>query len=928
MSSHEYVKYIQYTLAANGYYNKAIDGLYGPVTNASVKVFQANNNQIYIDGKVDSETKWYLAKFWLNMKASTPEVFEGWRNFASPDIRKYIIAVENMGTTSSINSDRSYKKLSFSGTVGPSIASDYIFFKIPDSLLTVNEIIITADADPKWRQFKAAAIGWSSTDQTDIFKFGGIELLDLSAQSGEIKIPMNGRSREDAKYIFVNIIGNKIPGFGEAEGFSIARIDVKGMSKPGEPYTETRYKDYFPPKLITVTVSISGTVQNISPITSKLVPLDNLNRIKSLTSLRNGNHYISKIEYPSKVEGENTSIIFTPEDELTLNSVNYNNGDIIVDSFSNRNTGQPIVLSDISLDNVISMGQVTLEGTPVSVSNDDNILKVETSATYYGDSLVTTISNDLSNNRMKTVSGTLLSAIDKNTINYGEGILLFCNADGEPIGIPTMDQIKSAINDIPSYSRDVLEERDLQYGYFSITSEFPDDGIKYGFYDIGQKEFLGNYLNYLDFYSRSENSLSRDVENIFIAICALDADGTPGDNEFFGLNNSSTFIPSTVPLKYLVPVYSVTYNSSSSIKVNEISPNLSKFDSWELPVSPGDFSKEIYISPRNQWFDWKKDYQGQSLLAQYSTLDQQNVSWSKIYGHGYYDVTDEYPIILDSKNIKVKRTPILNWNHPTSYSSSMAGLIKSEIKVFTKETIDSDWAEIPYRLIKDINSYTGAITFKRPLVPSSNSLIKVCYTTENRNILLRQVDGDPIPLNPLLNADVIQFDKPLYIYITPKNIYKKKDHFYPAVVAGIKEYVEVLDHNYTQNVNFTYDPTIFDILSINYDPFALMIAIAYVTNDPNRENPKLADLRLRGGGVKASIQNSEIIESIDEILSYWDTYPAQGDTYSKGGYVIIRMPEEVKDNFIDEKEIYSIIQNNLTAGVVFDLQDMSGEDWN
>jgi len=29
-----------------------------------------------------------------------------------------------------------------------------------------------------------------------------------------------------------------------------------------------------------------------------------------------------------------------------------------------------------------------------------------------------------------------------------------------------------------------------------------------------------------------------------------------------------------------------------------------------------------------------------------------------------------------------------------------------------------------------------------------------------------------------------------------------------------------------------------------------------------------------------------------------------------------------------EKEIYSIIQNNLTAGVVFDLQDMSGEDWN
>lgn len=925
MSSHEYVKYIQYTLAANGYYSKAIDGLYGPNTKASVKVFQTNNNQRFIDGKVDSETKWYLAKFWLNMRDSDPLLFEGWRDYASEDIRKYIIAVENMGTTSSINSDRSYKKLSFSGVTGPSVASDVIFFEIPDGMLKVDNIIITADEDPKWRQFKVAAIGWSSTYQTDIFKFGGIELLDLSAESGTIDIPMNGRYLEEAKYIFVNIIGNKIPGFGQAEGFSIARIDAQGMSKPGEPYPVTTYKDYFPPKLITVTVSVSGTVENISPSISKLVALNSLDNINSLSSLRNGNHFISKIEYPSKVEGENTSILFTSEDELTLNSVDYNNGDIIVDSFSNINTDQPIVLSDISLNNITSAGQVISEGTPVSISNNNNILKIETSATYYGDSIVVTSSIDLSANRMRTVSGTVLSAIDKNTINYGDGILLFCDAEGRPIGIPTIAQIRSAIEDMSLQNTIDLQERDLQYGYFSITSEFPDDGIKYGFYDIGQKEFLGNYLNYVDFYSRSENSLGRNVENIFIGICALDADGKPGDNEFFGLNNSSTFLPSRVPLKYLVPVYSVRYNSSSSIRVNQMSPNLSKFDSWELPVSPGAFSKEIYISERNHWFDWKKDYKGQSLLAQYSTLDQQNISWSKIYGHGHYDVTDEYPIILDSKNIKVKRTPILNWNHPTSYSSSIAGLIKSEIKVFTKETVGSDWAEIPYRLIKDINSYTGVITFKRPLVPSSNSLIKVSYTTENKNLLLRQVDGNPIPLNPLLNSDVIEFDKPLYIYITPKNIYKKT---YSNPNSQPVEYTEVLDHDYAESINFTYDPTIFDILSVNYDPFALMIAVAYVTNDPNRENPKLSDLRLRGGGIKASIENSEVIENIDEILSYWDTYPPQGDTYVKGGYVIIRMPEEVKDNFIDEKEIYSIIQNNLTAGVVFDLQDMSGEEWN
>jgi hypothetical protein len=923
MSSHEYVKYIQYTLAASGSYAKAIDGAYGPATTSAVKTFQIKNNQIFRDGKVDSETKWYLAKVWLNMKLSTPELFQGWKNFASEDIRKYIIAVENMGTTSSINSDRSYKKISFSGTVGPSIALDYIFFEIPDDILKINNIIITADSNPKWRQFKVTSIFWSPTYQTDLLKFGGAELLDLSAASGKVTIPMNGRNTSDAKYMCISLIGNKISGFGEAEGFSIARIDVEGIVQPG-PLTVPRSRIDYSPMPVTVSVSISGEVQNVSPSRSITVPLNNLDNIKSITSLSNGSHYISKIEYPSETEGVNTSITFTSSDAKTLNTVDYENNEVRIKTFSDRDTNRAIVLSGLTLSNVTSGGQLVTGETPVSISNSNNVLTIETSATYYGDSIVTTSSIDLSVNYMRTVSGIVLSSKDKNTINYGDGILLFCNQEGRPIGIPTLGQIRSAINDIPSQNRIELEERDLQYGTFSISNEFPDDGIRYGFYDIEQKEFLGNYLNYVDFYSRSESSFSRNVENIFIGICALDADGRPGDGEFFGINNSNTFIPSRVPLKYIVPIYSVRYKSSSAIKVNPISPNLSKFDAWELPVTSGTFSKEIYISPANQWFDWKKDYKNQRLLAQYSTLDQQDVSWSRIYGHGHYDIIDEYPTVLDSKNIRVRRTPILNWNHPTNYSSSIAGIIKSEVKVFTKETDDSQWTQVPYRLIKDINSQTGVITFKRAVVPSNSSFIKVSYTTENKDLLIRHVDGNPVPLNPLLNAGTIKFDKPLYIYLTPKNIYKKR---YGDDSSQPVEYIEVLDHDYNQSVNFTYDSTIFNVLSTNYDPFALVIAVMYVTNDPNRDKPKLTDLRLRGGGVKSTVQNSEAIENIDEILSYWDTYPAQGNAYTRGGYVIIRMPEEVKDNFIDEKEIYSIIQNNLTAGVVFDLQNMSGDNW-
>lgn len=923
MSGHEYVKYIQYTLAAGSYYNKAIDGVFGPSTASSVRAFQRANNERFIDGKVDSETKWYLAKFWLNMKSNDNNLFQAWKQYASEDIRKYIVAVENMGTSSSINSGKSYKKLTFSGTVGPSTASDFIFFEIPDDISTINNIIITADSDPKWRQFKVALIGWSSTYQTDIFKLGGIELLDLSAQSGTVTIPMNGRSRSDAKYMCINVVGQKIPGFGQAEGFSIARIDVEGIVQPG-PVTVERTRVDYSPIPVTVTVSISGTAENISPSRSKLVALNNLDNIKSITSLRNGSHYISSIEYPSKVSGVNTTVAFTSADAKTLNTTSYENSDIRINSFSSLKTSEPITLSNVSISNFTSSGQTIDTGTPVSVTNSDNILKLETSATYYGDSIVSTSSIDLSTNYMRTVSGTILSARDKNTINYGDGILLFCNESGNPIGIPTLAQIRSAINNISTQNSPDIAERDLRYGYFSVSNDLPDNGLKYGFYDIEQKEFLGNYINYVDFYSRQENAFSRNAQSIFIGICALDADGTPGDNEFFGLNNSTTFIPSRIPIKYIVPVYSVKYNSSAAIKVNALSPNLSKFDAWELPVTSGSFNKSIYISPANQWYDWKKNYKNQTLLAQYSTAKQKDVSWSSIYGHGYYDVSDEYPTIIDTKNIKVKRTPILNWNHPTNYTQSVIGIVKPEIKVYTRETVNSNWVEVSYSSIKDINSFTGVITFKQSIVPSSSSLIKVSYTTENRNILIKQVDGSPIPLNPLLNANDIVFDKPLYIYLQPTNIYKLT---YGQSNNDPIQYTEIVDHEYLDNIKFTYDSKIFDTTSNVYDPFALPIAIIYATNNPNKKKPYLSDLRLRGGGIKASLENSDLIENISEIMSYWDSYPAQSAAYSKGGYVIIRIPEEVKDNFIDEKEIYNIVKNNLTAGVVFDLQNLNGDNW-
>jgi hypothetical protein len=133
MAAHEYVKYIQYTLASYGSYTSSVDGHSGPVPAAAVKSFQTNFNQRYIDGKVDSETKWYLAKFWLNMKKDDLTRFNNWKAFASDDIKKYIVAVENMGLSSSVNNGGlSYGKITFTGFEGPSTGTDVIYFEVPN----------------------------------------------------------------------------------------------------------------------------------------------------------------------------------------------------------------------------------------------------------------------------------------------------------------------------------------------------------------------------------------------------------------------------------------------------------------------------------------------------------------------------------------------------------------------------------------------------------------------------------------------------------------------------------------------------------------------------------------------------------------------------------------------------------------------------
>lgn len=910
MSAHEYVRYIQYTLAASKNYSSAIDGVYGPKTAEGVRSFQVANNERYIDGKVDSETKWYLALYWLTLKASNLKLFNDWKEFASPDIKKYIQKVEDMGVTGTIGSGKVYRKITFTGFQGPKLGEDVLFFETPASLLTVDKITIIPDSDSRWRNYKAISVGWSKSFITDIFKSDSAQALDLSAKTSNIDIPMNGRKGADVKYLWVALRGEPVPGFGYGEGFGISSIQLTGLTQ-GATTSETVTIDQ--PVDVTVTVDFVSSQQTISPSQPSLI---NLSRVRDVASL--STQYVSSLSYSP--DGVNVATVnLGSSSGINLNTLNYIFGDVTIPSFMENVIPNSLSIDNLTLSDVASAGvPVSAESISIRKTSDNNVI-LETSSTFYGDAVQKTTSIDLSSNYRLKSKNNVLFPQGKNTINYGDNIVLFCDSAGKPIGIPTYDEIRKAISNPTTLSE---EERDLAYGYFTVFNELPSEGLRYGFYDANTNEFLGTTINYIDFYSRSANF---NFENIFIAVCALDADGLSGDNEFVGLTNSSTFLPTQIPLKYLVPVYSVKYSYNSSIRINNLSENLSKFDAWELPVSNGSFNKLISIKDNIQWTDWKINYSGQQLVAEYSTTQMPNVVWSKVYGYGYYDVSDETPIIVDPKTIKVRRTPILSWNHKTNYEFSVGGIIKQDITIYTRESLVSPWQKVDESLILNIDCQNGIIRFKKRVIPIGNNLVKVSYVTENKNSLVRHVAGDPIPLNPFLNVDQIQYDKPIYIYITPKNIYKKN----PVIsIPGIPvTYEKIKDYNYGEVLNFSYSSQIFDENSIHFDPFALCIAIIYVTNNPNRVKPTLADLRLRGGGIKSDIENSDIILEVPDILSHWDTYPSESESYMNGGYVIVRIPQEVRQNFNSSSQILDVIRNNLTAGIVFDLQDMEGNSW-
>lgn len=929
----EYATYVQYTLwtyknyygESRNYYPYNLDTNYGPLTAAGVRSFQQAENERYIDGIVDSETKWYMAKFWKLVKATRPDI---WRastetsvpSQVTPAVINWIKAAANTASASEIGS-KTYRKTTFTGTVGPGIGTDVLFFKLPQFDQAINGIEITAD-DGDWGNYSIVYCGLRNGYSTDIFSYTQVA-TNVAKSNGKFTITIPEFNNQTYTHGFIFVEGRTLNAgkFGYAEGFGIKDIQVKGKSnqqidqeqgpeQQGEDQVSTETLEFFfeidqfkidpalwglvrPGSVVDYSVQANATSWNDLARSGEL-------KLKSLKY--NGRTYDLNLGYSSFYNTSKTINIGGERDgTLTFR----------IASQPRAIRSQSYTLNKVTTPTGISLWENgSSEVNPVSYTTTSSGISFSTSGVYFADGIYQTKTKSLSSGYFLKTTGTnsIIYGDTRSTININDGTLLFCKEDGSKYGFPTQSEIQDELSSVGA------EETDLRYGSFILNnSSGTNNGFIFGFYDVDEQEFLGNRIEYVDFINK----------NIFIGIAAIDADGNSlNENEYIGSSGNNTFRPVEIPLKYIAPIYSVVMHQSSAIKVNPVPAYLSKFDCWELPITNGSFKKEVLIDGNFSSDDWKNTYRGQRLKATYSTTDLSINARSKIYGNGYYDVYDEQPVLLDDRNIRVRRTPILSWNHPTTYSSSIFGIVKPVITVYKRETLAAPWVEIPYSQIKNIDCQRGTVEFKNRTVPSDPDLIKVSYTTEMNYNFIKQSGGQEIPINPVLSYDLVSFNQPLYVYLNPKILYRE---YYDGGSVSRKE--RVAEYIEDSVVGFTYDASIFNSSSSKFDPLALLIATVYVLDKPQNTPPNIIDSRTRGGGVVDTTDLNKLVNDIPEVLYNWDVYSADGEAYNKGGYVIIRIPESVKENFVEEKEIYNIISNNLTAGIVFEIQDMQGNTW-
>jgi hypothetical protein len=976
--SNTYMKYVQYTLQQMGYSIK-LTGVFDSTMHDAVVKFQhdkkLNPHRNY--GVIDSETKSVLATYWLNLSKNNTAKFDQQRKDAFKyQIVKFIDAAIQYSDISNIcnpSTSNDYRRISYTGQKGPTSIEDSIYIEVPQvpdaktgqpmAWQELNSIKIQAGSWPviikdislyttDLVSSTFTAPGPAAGDM--FFQLGSGELLG-SNQSKEISL--NGK--RGIRYVRVHVVGPKInlPGTPYAEGFSIA--DVKfNVTTPtlGKGATEDTSglfgvnADAVGRGIMLGTTTVNsgdfgvfklGTIADAIGYpnsTIDLVQLTNID-IDVVAMDEDGN---PKLDLDGNLVTNNYN--FTPDNETLYSSGDWNSLDEIdfsVDelNFAVESISGSTVMGGVSpfiygVNKKSATASTALSALEISQQFEilNNRAPVYQITTTNGVEIISkeySLEYDVNNFYLADadVNSVLQKQNIKKSVNAKDGAVILLNQDNTASGFPDYSTFDQPNLDV-SLGTTILKWNLKDSNGIAMPAP---EGLQWGFYNIRTKEFLGKKIDY--------QYLASNKRDVFIGVLAFDADGdAKSTDNILGIDNRvGTLAQFQFPAKSICPLYSVRVSDRAKIAVSNPPAYLSKFDTWFVNVSRGRFYKQIEIPVNYNFIDWVKNYKGVTLRCFYDTT-RIPIPSSGLFGSGYYDIFEENPIVISQNEIQLRHGSVHvaqeqldKLNSSGQYTD--ASPIQPWIEILIQDS-NLNWNKISLNQIRNFDKHNGTISFANEIVPSNESKIKVSYTVKNPNIMMYHVDGQEIPLNPysLITGNTYNYfgqevtiqpiinpsGAPIYFYILPLEV--------EELVGG--EYVTVSDYSlHGSPVRFTTNYSMFSTSSLNYDPFAIHIGTAIVNDKYNMDNVNLLDLRVKGGGISANSNMQSVIEDNSNVLSFSDIHSGKGHLYANGGYVIVKIPKEVKDNFTSKDQVYAIVRANLTAGVAFDIQDMDGNDW-
>lgn len=278
----------------------------------------------------------------------------------------------------------------------------------------------------------------------------------------------------------------------------------------------------------------------------------------------------------------------------------------------------------------------------------------------------------------------------------------------------------------------------------------------------------------------------------------------------------------------------------------------------------------------------------------FSIPEYANQTWSIKYGRPFKDVSNETPIQVSDKIIRLRRSPVF-WNG-------------ENLEIYKDGTPIS----IP---VEDVDIHNGLVYFKESVI-SSNITVNYSYKEET-------YEYKDINLNSHFSQSPQLLDKFVLLYILPfkgDGIHNRKKTVYHVVATSVEEAIS----------------------SINIEDENIPIAIigAYSIQQVfASDRSKILDTRVYGGGlnestgpvspehyhdnlIDPSTAESPIESTYIDSNSYWDIGKWDGEIYPGAAAVVMDIPQDLRDA-MSVQDIKIKASKFLSAGVypLFDFSD-------